>query len=165
MKQYFKGVKTIEELKKRYRDLVKELHPDVSGHDTAEEFKAMQNQYKKCFDKVKNIFTNANGETYERENNEDKHTYQNIIDKLVTMRDVDIDVIGSWVWVSGNTKQYVDELKALKLRYSGNKKAWYYNGDKRYFKRTRHNWSMQDLKNSFNHEHIENEQATLFQMV
>ena len=44
-KNYFEGVGDKEMIKKRYRDLVKKLHPDVSGGNV-DEFIIMSKQYK-----------------------------------------------------------------------------------------------------------------------
>lgn len=37
MKQFFTGCRTAEEAKKRYRELCREWHPDVSSHPDATE--------------------------------------------------------------------------------------------------------------------------------
>lgn len=41
--QWFAGLQTVEERKKRYRELVKELHPDAGGD--VEQFREMKRQY------------------------------------------------------------------------------------------------------------------------
>lgn len=43
-KDYFREIETYEDLKKRYRELCKELHPDVCG--SSDEFNIMSRQYK-----------------------------------------------------------------------------------------------------------------------
>ena len=64
MFKYFNNVKTAEDVKSRFKDLAKKLHPDCSGN--AEEFKKMMNEYQEVFDRYKNIHKNAAGETYEK---------------------------------------------------------------------------------------------------
>lgn len=39
---------------------------------------------------------------------------------------LEIEICGTWVWVSGDTKANKDKLKEGKFRYSGGKKMWYY---------------------------------------
>ncbi len=43
-KDYFREIETSEDLKKRYRELCKEIHPDVCG--SSDEFNIMSRQYK-----------------------------------------------------------------------------------------------------------------------
>ena len=44
--RYFEGIKTIEDLKQKYKKFVKELHPDLNkGKDTTKEFVEMKKQY------------------------------------------------------------------------------------------------------------------------
>ena len=43
---HFDGVRDLSELNKRYRQLVKEFHPDVGG--SPDEFNAMRRQYEVC---------------------------------------------------------------------------------------------------------------------
>lgn len=48
MNKWFAGVTTIEELRKRYRELLKQLHPDNGGDE--ETMKAINIEYDKLFD-------------------------------------------------------------------------------------------------------------------
>lgn len=52
---------------------------------------------------------------------------------LVTVREwaeslagVHVDTVGSWLWVTGDTRAHKDELKAAGFRFSAKKEAWYW---------------------------------------
>ena len=77
---------TAEELKKEYRILAKQLHPDLGG-DT-EEFKIMQNEYEIMWERLKNVHTNSKGETYTKETTETPQEFINIIDVFTRLKDV-----------------------------------------------------------------------------
>ena len=37
-----------------------------------------------------------------------------------------IELIGSWIWISGNTKEIKGKLKELHFKWASKKKMWYY---------------------------------------
>jgi len=45
--------------------------------------------------------------------------------ELKDCKGLHIEVCGSWVWVSGDTKKHKDKLKSLGLFYAYKKKMWY----------------------------------------
>ena len=122
MKRYFENVTTLEELKKQYKKLAKQYHPDLNGGATNEIMKQINKEYDELFDRVKNFHTNAEGETYEKETNETSEQFRNIIDSIIDFN-IDIEIIGTWVWCF-NSYEYREQLKALGFRYSAGKKAW-----------------------------------------
>lgn len=125
--RYFKDCKSIEEVKEIFKKLAKELHPDNGGD--AENFKQMMNEYTEAFNRLKNIHKNANSETYEKATSETPEQFADVINSIIHLQDVTIEMIGSWVWVEGNTYPYREHLKELHFFYSKNKKAWYYTGE------------------------------------
>lgn len=148
MMKYFTSCRTIEDVKKLYRELAKKLHPDCGGN--ADEFKAMQAEYSIAFEKYKNIHVNAQGETYTKTaeaaaDDCSAEEYADIIDKVIHFEGVNVEVIGSWVWLTGATMIYKDEIKAAGFWWSKTKKAWYYNGSTRKTRR-RGRYSMEGLR-------------------
>lgn len=154
MMKYFKSCRTIEDVKKLYRELAKKLHPDCGGN--AEEFKAMMNEYRDAFERYKNIHTTAEGTTYEKETTETPEQFADIINQVIHFDGVHIEIIGTWIWLSGNTMLYKDQIKAAGFWWSKSKMAWYYNGsDKKTRRRGR--YSMDKLREMWGTQEVETE--------
>lgn len=137
MTAYFKDCRYIEDVKETFRDLAKKLHPDNGGN--AEMFKSMMAEYTAVFNRLKNRHRPANGEAdtycgHERktvnESTEIPEAFAEIILKVIHMDGVQIEIIGSWVWLTGNTFVYKDTIKEAGFWYSKSKKAWYWTGRK-----------------------------------
>lgn len=143
IKNYFKDCKTAEDVKQLFKELAKKLHPDCGGD--AEAFKAMMQDYNKAFERLKNIHTTAAGETYEKETDETPEQFAEIIEKLLNMDGVKIEIIGSWIWLTGSTMVYKEQIKSAGFWWSKSKKAWYYNGDKKHSRR-RGRYNMEKLR-------------------
>ena len=60
----------------------------------------------------------------EVEDAEDRITDE-LIEALNETDGVTAELIGTWLWVTGNTKEHKETLKALGFRWSGKKQAWY----------------------------------------
>lgn len=125
--KYFKNVETLEDLKKEYKRLALIHHPDCGGSDEA--MKAVNNEYDELFPKLKNKHKNAEGTAYEKETEETSDYWKDIISSLLALQMVGviIEVVGSFLWVSGNTVPYKDQLgkNGLGLKWAFKKKAWY----------------------------------------
>lgn len=156
MTTYFTDCKTIEQLKKAFYKIAKELHPDNGGN--AEEFKAMQNEYNAVFNRVKNIHATADGDTYEKETAETPEQFADIINKIIHFEGVTIEIIGSWIWTTGNTYEYKDVLKELHFMWSKSKKAWYYNGETDGRKRRGH-YSLNKIREKYGSQEVETEKT------
>lgn len=153
---YFKHCKTIEDVKATFKELAKKLHPDCGGN--AEEFKAMMQEYKIAFDRLKNIHTNSKGETYEskKASTETAEQFAEIIGAIIHLEGIKIEIIGTWVWVTGNTYEYRGIFKQAGFTWSKSKKAWYHAGEKLEGKR-RGQYTMKQLRSKWGTEEIETE--------
>ena len=79
--------------------MAKKLHPDVGG--TEEEFKLLNNIYND-FIEHKIFFSNESKIDLELEK---------IISQILHYENITIELIGSWIWLSGDTKVIKDTLK------------------------------------------------------
>ena len=143
-KNYFAGCETLEDVKKVFHKMAFALHPDRGGDE--EEFKKLNNQYEKAFKKYKNIHKNVKGETYEKDTQETPAEFRDLIFKLMKISDIIIEVVGSFVWVSGDTKPNKEALKELGFKFSSQKAMWY-KAPVGYRKKSRAKYSMDEVRN------------------
>lgn len=153
MKTYFTECKTAEELKKIYRALAMKLHPDKGGNTT--EFQAMRNEYEKAWERLKNIHVNRDGETYTKATDEPAGAFMEVIERLMKMDGVQVELCGSWLWVSGNTKPYKAELKALGGKWSHSKQCWYIHNEP-YHRRHNREYSLEEIREMYGSQPVKN---------
>lgn len=124
MAKFFNGIKTLEELKKMYHKLILKYHPDRGGDkETAQKIIA---EYKELFEQVKNKHYSAkNDKYYEKETDEVPQEFIDIIEQLLHMNGVIAEIVGCFIWLSGNTKEYKEQIKALGFKWHSKKNMWY----------------------------------------
>ena len=122
---YFKNCKNIEDVKEMYRKLAKKLHPDCGGN--AEEFKKMSAEYTTAYNRFKNVHRDQKND--QEENREyTAEEFADIINKVIHLDGIEIDIVGTWVWLSGNTYPHRETIKAAGFFFSSKHKKWYFNG-------------------------------------
>ena len=110
----FKGVEGINEAKKIYKKLAKKLHPDVGGDE--ESFKILNAVYT---DLIENKIYFSNDFKIDIE-------LEKVISLILHFENIKIELIGSWIWVSGETKEIKEKLKEIGFKWASKKKMWYY---------------------------------------
>lgn len=110
----FQDIEGINEAKKIYKTLAKKLHPDIGGSE--EEFKLLNEIYNHLIEH-KIYFSNSSKIDIELEK---------IISLILHFENINIELIGSWVWVSGDTKEIKEKLKEIGFKWASKKKMWYY---------------------------------------
>lgn len=106
-------IKDLDTLKKQYFKLSKLYHPDAGG--TKEQFQNLQVEYKKL---LKNILEGSNLSSDQKKNEiEIDEAIRNIVDSIINLNNINIELIGKWLWISGNTYAVRSELKKAGLIY------------------------------------------------
>lgn len=110
-----------EDLKKQYRTWCKKLHPDHGGDP--EEFKKMVEEYQEA---------QLHGFKKEAAAQETELTQEleRALKKIVTLEGLEIDLVGSWLWVSGETFSFKDILKEAGFKWASKRKKWYFAEEK-----------------------------------
>lgn len=158
MKKLIENVETLEELKHKYKKLALKHHPDCGGNE--EIMKQLNNEYDELFEKLKNTHKNKDGDFYTKETEESPEEWKDIIHQLLALKMVNvvIEVIGSFLWVSGETKPYKEHLgkNGLGMKFSGQKKAWYLSpkGYKRFGKRK---YGLDDIRGMYGSQQVKPE--------
>jgi len=157
--KWFKNPETLEDLKKQYHRLAMKHHPDVGGTEQA--MKEINAEYEVLFSRLKDTHKNAEGEFYQSRTatTETAAEFMDIIERLIHMDGIEIEVCGSWVWVTGNTRPHKEDLKALAFRWSSNKAAWYFHRDG-YKKRSKKSLTLDEIRDYYGSEKIEKKQGT-----
>ena len=148
--------KTAEELKKQYKTLAMANHPDRGGNTS--DMQEINNEYDILFEKLKNIHTNAEGKTYtaSTETKETPEEFKNIINSLINLEGINIELCGSWLWVTGNTREHKETLKDLKFKWSRSKSAWYFHSND-YRKSSSKTYSLDEIRDLYGSETIKAE--------
>lgn len=87
--------------------------------------KVLNNEYDLLFQRLKGIHSTADGRTYHQETRETLNEFKDIINTVITLN-VTIDIVGRWIWISGNTYPHKDVLKKAGFRYASKKQMWYW---------------------------------------
>lgn len=151
--KWFNNPTTAEELKKQYRKLAMQHHPDLGGNE--DDMKEINSEYEILFAQLKDTHRSAKGETYTAttKTTETPQEFINIINRIINLAGITIEICGSWLWITGETKQYKEIFKELKFRWSKNKSAWYWHNDG-YQKKNSKNYTMNQIRDLWGSQRI-----------
>ncbi len=154
--KWFKNPQTLEELKKQYKQLALKHHPDLGGNTA--DMQQINSEYDILFEKLKNTHSTAEGKTYtvSKETTETPEEFKNIINVLINLAGIKIELCGSWLWITGNTKEHKEVLKSLHFRWSKSKLAWYYHTED-YKKSSKKSYSLDEIRDLYGSETIKSE--------
>ena len=133
----FKGVEGINEAKKIYKQLAKKLHPDVGGDE--ESFKLLNAIYTDLIEH-KIYFSNDIKIDIELEK---------IISLILHFENITIELVGSWIWINGDTREIKEKLKEIGFKWASKKRMWYF-GEMKSKNPTPK--SMEEIKNKYGSE-------------
>lgn len=128
MTVWFKNVSNLEELKAEYKKLAKKWHPDMQKNvDSTKIFVEIVSQYDALYKILKNKANNSQDSTdFKQKHSADSSIFRTIIDKLLKFDMINIEIVGSWVWVSGDTYNIRQILAQFGFQWSKGNKKWYW---------------------------------------
>lgn len=161
---YFRNVNTLEELRKQYKELLKQYHPDNANGST-EATQEINAEYDRLFKQLKNKHESKQTSTdgAKADFNANKYDFEadeklrEVLQKIINFANINIEIVGCWLWVDGNTYEYKDTLKALGFKWAREKKKWYFHSEA-FRKRSKRKLSMDDIRNLYGSTEVQTEE-------
>jgi hypothetical protein len=124
---FFELCHSVEEAKKRYRELLMQYHPDHTvqeGEAITKDIISQFNSFLKGF--ISHSFNSYYADKEWKPAPGAETPFQEILQKIINL-DCEIEIIGYWIYCF-NSKEVKDKLKELGFWFSGKHKAWIFSG-------------------------------------
>ena len=160
MTEYFNHITSLEELRKQYKELLKKFHPDNPTGST-EATQAINAEYDSLFKELKNRHDNREDgsrtayEDMKYDFAEDERLRE-VLQRVISFVGINIEIVGAWIWIDGNTYVYKAELKTLGFKWASDKKKWYFHTEA-FRKRSHKKLSIDDIRNYYGSTEVETE--------
>lgn len=158
MIKYFIGVTALDQLRALYKALLKANHPDNGGDENT--MKEINMEYETVFKALKAGQTITDETPKAEKMAWDEQQDLNIreaLKKIIFFDGINIEIVGSWIWVDGLTFPFREELKNAGYTWSKARKKWhfcpyetthYYKGKKKSFDAIRATYGSQTVSKS-----------------
>jgi hypothetical protein len=116
---YFSNCKTLDEVKKLYKQLALQHHPDRPNGKLVI-MQRINQEYESIMKNPRYQFQQQDEDV-----RNDYVRFPEIINQIIHLN-ITIEICGNWIWLSGNTKRYSKQLKEIGFFYSPKKQMWYW---------------------------------------
>ena len=148
--KWFNNCKSVDEVKKMFKQLAKENHPDMGG-DTAT-MQQINTEYAFAIAKLLKAENFTDQQINDAVNLSEK--YREAVEKIAALQNIIIELVGNWIWVSGETKAVKETLKAAGFMWASKKEMWYFRTEE--FKvRNKTKMSIEAIRAKYGSEKIE----------
>lgn len=125
----FENCETLKDLKKEYHAYAKVAHPDHGGTNRAmREVNAAYAAAVKHFSRYGRCETKEAKRTAANDRRETSAKVNAAISAIENLPGLTIELVGLWVWVSGNTYAHKSALYTAGYKWAPKKKLWYFAG-------------------------------------
>jgi curved DNA-binding protein CbpA len=135
---FFDGIDDLKTLRSVYRKLVMQYHPDKhpdANEKKIRELNEIMSLLNSEYERLSEIFIRQGKFESKNEHptDEEKKTeqdlsvvYKEVLNRLVKYSLIQIELVGNWIWISGNTYPIRNELKVSGFMFAPVKKMWYW---------------------------------------
>ncbi len=127
-----------EDTKAAYRAACKKYHPDINP--VGEEMMKIINQ---AFDALKDYTGKMKSEQTDYGD-----LLNDALNAISGLPALVIEICGSWVWVTGETRQHKDTLKEAGFKWAAKKKAWYFRPEE-FSSRSKGTKSLEEIREKY----------------
>lgn len=146
--RFFNDCTTLEEVKAAYKKLVKQYHPDCGG-DTVT-MQALNTEYAYVCAQI------LKGENLTAEEADEQirlsEQYRQVIEQIVNLAGITVEIVGNWIWVTGNTYPVRTQLKNAGLLFASKKLAWYYRAEE--YRSKGSNKTLDEIRSKYGSEKV-----------
>lgn len=150
---FFSDCKTLDEVKQLYKTLAKQHHPDKGGD--LETMKQINAEYD--FVSVRLLKGMDIKEEERTRQTAFSQTYKEKINAIIHLEGVIVELSGSWIWVTGNTRPIKDKLKEAGFFWAKNKCAWFWRPEDQKCN-NRKPLTMEEIRRKYGSERINSDQ-------
>lgn len=174
MSKYFKNVETLEELRRKYKELLKQFHPDNPNGST-EATQAINTEYDKLFKVLKDRHESKATADSTDNKTDNKTSFEQmkwdtaadeklreVLQQVISLNGIEIELVGCYIWIDGTTYPHRETLKTIGCRWSRNRKKWYWTSSE-YIGRGNNKMSFADIQNKYGSTKIKSDTRVLLE--
>ncbi|MEN3262819.1 DnaJ domain-containing protein [Sodalis endosymbiont of Spalangia cameroni] len=140
------GELTEKDIKATYKKLALKYHPDRNPLGN-ELMKAVNTAFDFLMTNIDKI------NQFQSSNEDERYNYseelENVLKTLSNLYGVIFEVIGNWVWISGETREHKNALKELGCKWAAKKKQWFYRPEEHKSRFNRKEHSIDEIREMY----------------